>query len=223
LGEYIQLAVSDTGVGMDPKVQARIFEPFFTTKPVGQGTGLGLSTVYGIVKQSEGFVWVYSEPGLGTTFKVYLPRVGSGVDLAATGDRAVPAERGSETILIVEDEDMVRTLACRALREQGYAVLEARTGADALRQLQARPSAIDLVITDVVMPEMGGRELGRRLKSTRPSLPLLFMSGYTGEDVIQRGLMDADSAFQQKPFAPAGLARKVREILDQTRARLGGG
>ncbi|MEO7474332.1 MAG: response regulator, partial [Gemmatimonadales bacterium] len=164
-----------------------------------------------------------SEPGLGTTFKVYLPRVGSGADLATTGDRTEPAERGSETILIVEDEDMVRTLACRALREQGYAVLEARTGADALRQLQARPSAIDLVITDVVMPEMGGRELGRRLKATRPSLPLLFMSGYTGEDVIQRGLMDADSAFQQKPFAPTGLARKVREILDQTRARLGGG
>jgi PAS domain S-box-containing protein len=220
LGEYVQLSVSDTGVGMDRETQARIFEPFFTTKPVGQGTGLGLSTVYGIVKQSDGFVWVYSEPGLGTTFKVYLPRVGSELARAAEVERAPAAEGGTETVLIVEDEELVRTLASRALREHGYTVIEARHGGEALRQLQSRPSGVDLVITDVVMPEMGGRELGRRLKVMRPSLPVLFMSGYTGEDVIQRGLMDADAPFQQKPFAPDGLARKVRQMLDDARARL---
>jgi two-component system, cell cycle sensor histidine kinase and response regulator CckA len=220
LGQYVQLSVTDTGVGMDREIQARIFEPFFTTKPVGQGTGLGLSTVYGIVKQSDGFVWVYSEPGLGTTFKVYLPRVGSGLEGEADGERTPLAEGGSETVLIVEDEEMVRSLAGRALREHGYTVLEARSGADAIRQLQSRPSGIDLVITDVVMPEMGGRELGRRLKVLRPSLPVLFMSGYTGEDVIQRGLMDPDAPFQQKPFSPEGLARAVREMLDGVRARL---
>jgi PAS domain S-box-containing protein len=221
-GPYIQMAVSDTGVGMDREVQARIFEPFFTTKPVGQGTGLGLSTVYGIVKQSGGFIWVYSEPGLGTTFKIYLPRVGAGLGAPTNGDRPPAAEGGSETILIVEDEEMVRGLASRSLREHGYTVLEARHGVDALRQLETRPSGVDLVITDVVMPEMGGRELGRRLKSLRPSMPVLFMSGYTGADVIQRGLMDAEAPFQQKPFAPDGLARKVREMLDQARARLQG-
>jgi two-component system cell cycle sensor histidine kinase/response regulator CckA len=221
-GDYIQLAVSDTGVGMDREVQARIFEPFFTTKPVGQGTGLGLSTVYGIVKQSEGFIWVYSEPGLGTTFKIYLPRVGAGIGAPATGERQSAAEGGAETILIVEDEEMVRGLASRSLREHGYTVLEARHGADALRQLESRPSGVDLVITDVVMPEMGGRELGRRLKALRPSMPVLFMSGYTGADVIHRGLMDPDAPFQQKPFGPDGLARKVREMLDQARARLQG-
>jgi CheY-like chemotaxis protein len=207
---------------MDREVQARIFEPFFTTKPVGQGTGLGLSTVYGIVKQSGGFIWVYSEPGLGTTFKIYLPRVGAGIGAPTNGNRPPAAEGGSETILVVEDEEMVRGLASRSLREHGYTVLEARHGTDALRQLETRPSGIDLVITDVVMPEMGGRELGRRLKSLRPSMPVLFMSGYTGADVIQRGLMDPDAPFQQKPFAPDGLARKVREMLDQARARLQG-
>ena len=220
LGPYVQLSVSDTGVGMDRETQARIFEPFFTTKPVGHGTGLGLSTVYGIVKQSDGFVWVYSEPGLGTTFKIYLPRVGSEQAGEDGAERTPAAEGGSETILIVEDEELVRSLASRALREHGYTVLEARHGVDALRQLQSRPSGIALVITDVVMPEMGGRELGRRLKGMRPSLPVLFMSGYTGEDVIQRGLMDADAPFQQKPFAPDGLARKVRAMLDEARARL---
>jgi CheY-like chemotaxis protein len=220
LGEYVRLSVSDTGVGMDRETQARIFEPFFTTKPVGQGTGLGLSTVYGIVKQSDGFVWVYSEPGVGTTFKVYLPRVGSELARADERERAPAAEGGSETILIVEDEELVRSLASRALREHGYIVIEARHGGEAMRQLQNRSSGIDLVITDVVMPEMGGRELGRRLKLMRPSLPVLFMSGYTGEDVIQRGLMDADAPFQQKPFAPDGLARKVRAMLDDARARL---
>jgi len=219
VGEYVQLAVSDTGIGMEREIQARIFEPFFTTKPVGQGTGLGLSTVYGIVKQSDGFVWVYSEPGLGSTFKIYLPRVSVGGTAAAESVRAGVTRGGSETVLIVEDEDMVRSLASRTLREHGYTVLEARHGVDALRQLEVQPSAVDLVISDVVMPEMGGRELGRRLATLRPSLPVLYISGYTGEDVIQRGLLDAGAPFQQKPFAPEGLARKVREMLDASRAR----
>jgi two-component system cell cycle sensor histidine kinase/response regulator CckA len=217
-GEYVQLAVSDTGVGMEPEILARIFEPFFTTKPVGQGTGLGLSTVYGIVKQSEGFVWVYSEPGLGSTFKIYLPRVGAGRASPVNGERAIGAQGGSETIMVVEDEDMVRSLASRGLREQGYTVIEARHGADALRQLELQPTAVDLVISDVVMPEMGGRELGRRLAALRPSMPVLYTSGYTGEDVIERGLLDPDAPFQQKPFTPEDLARKVREMLDAARS-----
>jgi two-component system cell cycle sensor histidine kinase/response regulator CckA len=217
-GEYVQLAVSDTGVGMDRETQERIFEPFFTTKPIGQGTGLGLSTVYGIVKQSDGFVWVYSEPGLGTTFKVYLPRVGAGAAMPPRSDTGSAARGGSETILIVEDEELVRSLASRSLRERGYAVLQARHGVDALGQLEVRTD-VDLVISDVVMPEMGGRELGRRLETLRPSLPVLYISGYTGEDVTQRGLLEPGAPFQQKPFAPEELARKVREMLDTARLR----
>jgi two-component system, cell cycle sensor histidine kinase and response regulator CckA len=217
-GEYVQLAVSDTGVGMDREIQARIFEPFFTTKPIGQGTGLGLSTVYGIVKQSDGFVWVYSEPGQGTTFKIYLPRVGAGGAMPVRGEPGSAARGGSETILIVEDEELVRSLASRSLREYGYNVIEARHGTDALRQLEFR-SEVDMVISDVVMPEMGGRELGRRLAALRPSLPVLYISGYTGEDVTQRGLLEPGAPFQQKPFAPEELARKVREMLDVPRVR----
>jgi PAS domain S-box-containing protein len=218
-GEYVQLSLSDTGVGMERDVQARIFEPFFTTKPVGQGTGLGLSTVYGIVKQSDGFVWVYSEPGLGTTFKIYLPRVGAAHTPPLPADRTPATRGGAETILIVEDEDLVRALASRSLRERGYRVVEARQGADAIRQLEDEAAEVDLVITDVVMPEMGGRELARRLAELRPSLPVLFISGYTGEDVIQRGLLEPGAPFQQKPFTPDGLARKVREMLDAMPAR----
>ncbi len=217
-GEYVQLAVSDTGIGMDRETQARIFEPFFTTKPIGQGTGLGLSTVYGIVKQSDGFVWVYSEPDLGTTFKVYLPRVGAGAAMPTRGETGSAARGGSETILIVEDEELVRSLASRSLREHGYIVIEAQHGVDALRQLEIRAD-VDLVISDVVMPEMGGRELGRRLGTLRPSLPVLYISGYTGEDVTQRGLLEPGAPFQQKPFAPEELARKVREMLDTARLR----
>ena len=213
-GEYVQLSVSDTGVGMPPDVQARIFEPFYTTKPVGQGTGLGLSTVYGIVKQSGGYIWVYSEAGVGTTFKVYLPRVGATRSGAQPAERSSAARGGSETILIVEDEDLVRALATRSLRERGYRVIEARHGVDALRQLERQRTGVDLVILDVVMPEMGGRELARRLATLRPTLPVLFMSGYTGEDVIQRGLLEPGAPFLQKPFTPDGLATKVREMLD---------
>ncbi|HEX6104460.1 MAG TPA: PAS domain S-box protein, partial [Gemmatimonadales bacterium] len=215
---YVLLSVSDSGCGMTPDVQARIFEPFFTTKAVGQGTGLGLSTVYGIVKQSEGFVWVDSTAGAGTTFRVYLPRI---MEPASRGpDGATPGapRGGSETILVVEDEDIVRALACRGLREQGYTVLEARHGGEALRQLGEPSRKVDLVISDVVMPELGGRELGQRLARLQPALPVLYMSGYTGEDMVQRGLLDPGAPFQQKPFTPEGLARKVREMLDGRRA-----
>jgi len=220
-GDYVCLSVTDTGVGMDAQVQARIFEPFFTTKPVGQGTGLGLSTVYGIVKQSDGFVWCYSEPGHGTTFKIYLPRTLTRHPPVPSIPRPPQPRGGSETILVVEDEDVVRSLACRGLREQGYTVLEARHGREALDLVAAASGAIDLVISDVVMPEASGRELGARLASLQPELPILYMSGYTGDDVIQRGLLEPGMPFQQKPFTPEGLARKVREMLD-TRAPAGG-
>jgi PAS domain S-box-containing protein len=213
-GEYVSLSVSDVGSGMSPDVQARIFEPFFTTKPVGQGTGLGLSTVYGIVKQSDGFVWCYSEPGHGTTFRIYLPRVGARVKSAAPVHSEPLTRGGNETILVVEDEEVVRVLACRGLREQGYTVIEARHGREALDVVERSRRPIDLVISDVVMPELSGRELGSRLRIMQPQLPVLFMSGYTGDDVIQRGLLDPGMPFQQKPFTPEGLARKVREMLD---------
>ena len=218
LGRYVMLAVSDTGAGMDADLQARIFEPFFTTKPVGQGTGLGLSTVYGIIKQSEGFVWVYSEPGEGTVFKVYLPEARS-IHPAESSPVPVPplAERGSETILVIEDEDIVRTLAIRGLRDYGYRVVEATNGAEAFQYLKDHPDTVQLVISDVVMPEMGGRELGQHLALLDPDLPILYMSGYTGDDVVQRGLLDPGAPFQQKPFTPGTLASKVRTMLDQRR------
>ncbi len=214
LGRYVMLAVSDTGCGMNPAVQARIFEPFFTTKAVGQGTGLGLSTVYGIVKQSGGYVWVYSEPGQGSVFKIYLPAAQPEYPGQAVSERPALPERGSETILVIEDEDVVRNLACRGLREHGYSVLEARNGVQALQYIEQHLGSVDLVISDVVMPEMGGREFGQSLSRIEPALLVLFMSGYTGEDVVQRGLLEPGAPFQQKPFTPASLAIKVRAMLD---------
>ena len=215
LGSYVMLAVSDTGSGMDPEVQARIFEPFFTTKAIGQGTGLGLSTVYGIVKQSGGYVWVYSEPGEGSVFKIYLPAAQPEQSGQSTREVREAPTGGSETILVIEDEDVVRHLASRGLTDQGYSVVQARNGVQALKYIEQHPGTIDLVISDVVMPEMGGRELGESLARVEPGLPVLFMSGYTGEDVVQRGLLDPGAPFQQKPFTPAGLATKVRAMLDQ--------
>jgi two-component system cell cycle sensor histidine kinase/response regulator CckA len=215
LGRYVMLAVSDTGCGMERDVLARIFEPFFTTKPVGQGTGLGLSTVYGIVKQSGGFVWVYSEPGEGSVFKVYLPEASAPEDPESPPASVAAPAGGSETILIIEDEDVVRNLACRGLRDHGYTVVEARNGAEGLRHVREHPGTVDLAISDVVMPEMGGRELAQSLALSDPGLPILFMSGYTGEDVVQRGLLDPGAPFQQKPFTPITLATKVRAMLDQ--------
>jgi PAS domain S-box-containing protein len=213
-GDYVLLSVSDTGCGMDSVVQSRIFEPFFTTKPTGQGTGLGLSTAYGIVKQSGGFIWVYSEPAHGTTFKIYLPRATTAEPVSEERTtRGVPAG-GTETILVVEDEEMVRSLACRGLRSLGYTVLEAANGTQALRMIAEGVRPIHLVVSDVVMPEMGGRELGQRLALLEPSLLILYMSGYTGEDVVRRGLLDAGSPFLQKPFSTEALGRKTREMLD---------
>jgi two-component system, cell cycle sensor histidine kinase and response regulator CckA len=214
-GPYVVLTVSDTGCGMDRELQARIFEPFFTTKAVGHGSGLGLSTVYGIVKQSGGYIWVYSEPGQGSTFKVYLPAVAPGVPVDAPGPADVLHRGGSETILVVEDEDVVRRMTARGLRDHGYQVIEAGDGAAALQLVEEAAARFDLVISDVVMPAMGGRELGRLLARLEPQLPVLYISGYTGEDVVRRGLLDAGSPFQPKPFTPDELGRRVREILDR--------
>jgi PAS domain S-box-containing protein len=219
LGNYVMMAVSDTGCGMEPDIQARIFEPFFTTKAIGQGTGLGLSTVYGIIKQSGGYVWVYSEPGQGSVFKIYLPAAESGQPSQLTPDRLEAPEGGSETILVIEDEEMVRSLACRGLRDHGYTVIEARNGGEALLYIRQHPGMVDLVISDVVMPEMGGREFGQSLTKYEPELPILFMSGYTGDDVVHRGLLEPGAPFQQKPFTPVGLATKIRAMLDQDPGR----
>jgi signal transduction histidine kinase len=212
-GRYARLTVSDTGLGMDAATRARVFEPFFTTKPSGQGSGLGLATVYGIVKQSGGYIWVYSEVGHGTAFKIYLPEfTGSLAELPPA--EVVLSPRGAETILIVEDEAAVRRMAARALAAQGYAILEAENGAEALEVLARGGSPIDLVLTDVVMPLVNGRELGERLSVERPGLRVLFMSGYTDDDIVRRGLLRPGSPFLQKPFMPGDLSRKVREVLD---------
>jgi CheY-like chemotaxis protein len=212
-GRYARLTVSDTGAGMDAATRARVFEPFFTTKPSGQGSGLGLATVYGIVKQSGGYIWVYSEVGHGTAFKIYLPEfTGSLAELPPA--EVLLSPRGAETILIVEDEAAVRRMAARALAAQGYAILEAANGAEALEVLARGGSPIDLVLTDVVMPLVNGRELSERLSVERPGLRVLFMSGYTDDDIVRRGLLRPGSPFLQKPFLPGDLSRKVREVLD---------
>ena len=212
-GPYVLLAVSDTGVGMDSATRARIFEPFFTTKEPGRGTGLGLATVYGIVKQSGGYIWVYSEPGHGTTFKVYLPRVAGAPEMAEPSPSAAVHARGSETVLLVEDQDNVRTLARRVLEGRGYTVLAASNGDEALDVIAQYPHRIHVLVTDVVMPGINGRELARRVTASRPDVKVLFVSGYTGEAVHQRGLLEPGVAFLQKPFTAEVLARKVREVL----------
>ncbi|HEU5040926.1 MAG TPA: response regulator, partial [Gemmatimonadales bacterium] len=214
-GVYAAVAVTDTGTGMDSDIQARIFEPFFTTKEPGKGTGLGLSTVYGIVQQSGGHVLVESAPGRGSTFTVLLPRHdGSGAALPARADRRI-LPGGTETLLLVEDEAAVRSSARRLLERHGYAVLEARHGADALRIVEEGPGEVDLVLTDVVMPEMGGRELVERLRARRPSLKVLFMSGYTEKSITPDGVMPPHTGFVEKPFTVEQLLRRLREILDQ--------
>jgi len=212
-GEYAALVVSDTGHGMDQITLGRVFEPFFTTKGVGQGTGLGLSTVYGIVKQSGGFIWVYSEPGLGTTFKLYFPVVTTSPGAADLREPA-PTARENETVLVAEDEAMVRGIMARTLRDCGYNVLEAADGRAALDILEAQAGRVSLIVADVVMPDLGGREMAARLAERWPELPVLFTSGYTGMDVVRRGLLDEGREFLQKPLAPEALARKVREMVD---------
>jgi two-component system cell cycle sensor histidine kinase/response regulator CckA len=214
-GKYVMVAVSDTGTGMTPEVQSRIFEPFFTTKEVGQGTGLGLATVYGIVKQAHGYVWVYSEPGHGTTFKIYLPRIeASEAPAEAPTARRGAVSRGAETILLVEDDQAVRMVARRILACWGYTVLEAVTGAEALLIVERQGSEIDLVLTDMVMPEMSGPELASVLRERHPALRVLFMSGYSRNVLQQKRVFGAGSAYLEKPFTPEGLAAKVREVLD---------
>jgi PAS domain S-box-containing protein len=214
-GRYVMIAVSDTGVGMDKETQERIFEPFFTTKEKGKGTGLGLSTVYGIVQQSGGYVWVYSEVGRGTTFKIYLPRVDEEADrLAPVATAAATPAAASETLLLVEDEASVRELLKELLEAAGYSVLEASRPAEAISLVEARQEPIDLLITDVVLPEMMGPELARHLHQLRPGLRMLFLSGYTEGIVVDKGLLNDGAHFLQKPFTTDALESKVREVLD---------
>ena len=213
-GCYLLLAVSDTGTGMDAKTKSRLFEPFFTTKERGKGTGLGLSTVYGIVKQSGGYIWVYSEPGHGTTFKIYLPRVEAKVETAAPAPGPAGSLGGSETVLVVEDHGEVRRLTQKVLESRGYTVLVSANGPEALRVAAQHAGPIHLLVTDVVMPGMSGRELGLLLAPRRPEMRVLHLSGYPDESIVHHGVLEPGLAFLQKPFTPEGLARKVREVLD---------
>jgi PAS domain S-box-containing protein len=216
-GKYVLLAVHDTGVGMDAATKARLFEPFFTTKEPGRGTGLGLATVYSIVKQSGGYIWAYSEPGHGTTFKIYLPRV-AGTPEQLASETPAPLAIGSETVLLVEDQTEVRKLTSRILEARGYTVLPAENAGEAVQLAERYLKRIDLLLTDVVMPGVNGRELALQLAAQRRDLKVLFVSGYTGEAIRQHGLLERGAAFLQKPFSPEVLARKVREVLDAPEA-----
>ena len=214
-GPYVMMAISDTGIGMDKEIQSHIFEPFFTTKGIGRGTGLGLSTVYGIVKQNHGYIWAYSEPGQGTTFKVYLPSVGE--DAVSVEEKKISKDKltGSETVLIVEDDSSIRKLARKVLQAYGYNVLDAEEGEQALRIIEEHEGPIHLLVTDVVMPKMSGRELAERLQSLRPEVKVIYMSGYTDDAIAHHGVLEQGVNFIEKPFTPKGLARKVREVLDK--------
>jgi two-component system cell cycle sensor histidine kinase/response regulator CckA len=213
-GDYVMLAISDTGTGIDHDTQSRIFEPFFTTKEKGKGTGLGLSTVYGIIRQSGGNIWVYSELGKGTTFKVYLPQVEEDVTEREDPKDYAVMQRGSETVLLVEDEDMVRRLASALLAESGYVVLEANGGEQAISLCKEHKEPIDLLITDVVMPKISGKEVAEQLQRIHPETKVLFMSGYTDEAIVHHGIVDSNIAFIQKPFSERALAQKIREVLE---------
>jgi two-component system cell cycle sensor histidine kinase/response regulator CckA len=216
-GPHVMLSVSDSGVGIPRDILPHIFEPFFTTKEQGKGTGLGLATVYGIVKQSGGYIEVDSEPDRGTTFRIYLPRVAASAPALERSSRPPAAADGTETVLLVEDEEGVRELARDILRASGYTVIEARNGSEALLLSERHPGPLDLLLTDVVMPRMSGRELAERLAQVRPAMSVLYMSGYTDDAVIRHGVLGADTAFLQKPFTPATLVQRVRETLDLAR------
>jgi PAS domain S-box-containing protein len=213
-GQYVMLAISDTGVGMDEKTKTHLFEPFFTTKKKGKGTGLGLSTVYGIVKQSGGYVWVYSEVGQGATFKVYFPRhdgAGAETETEAGGS---PSPAGRETVLVVEDEEVVRALVRQILEDSGYTVLTASDGEEAIEVATASKIPVHLVVTDIIMPKMGGREAARSLEKIFPGVSILYMSGYTDEAIVHHGVLESGISFLEKPFTPDALLRKVREVLN---------
>jgi PAS domain S-box-containing protein len=215
VGRFVVLAVTDNGTGMDAETQTHIFEPFFTTKETGKGTGLGLSTVYGIVKQSGGFIWVYSEPGRGTTFKIYLPAA-EGVTAAVDLRPALPEPPGgSETVLIVEDDPAVREVATQILRRKGYRILQAPDGATALALARTHVARVSLVITDLVMPGMSGRELADAVRAEQPGVRVLYMSGYTDDAVVRQGVLNASAPYLQKPFTAQSLALKVRELMDR--------
>jgi CheY-like chemotaxis protein len=211
-GPYVMIAVSDTGQGMSPELQSRIFEPFFTTKEKGKGTGLGLSTVYGIAQQSGGSVSVYSEPGHGTAFKLYLPRVAGNRQVAETKvENAIPC--GTETVLLVEDEESLRHMTQEILQLNGYSVLDACNGSEAVKVSEQHHGLIDIMVTDVVMPLLGGRELAEKLALSRPEMRVLYMSGYTDDAIVRHGVLDGRASFLEKPFTPDAFTRKIREVL----------
>jgi CheY-like chemotaxis protein len=210
----VRIAVSDTGHAIDPKVLPHIYEPFFTTKEPGKGTGLGLSTVYGIVKQSGGFIRVSSEIGHGTTFEIYLPQIDEEAGAGTPAPPIAEPARGSETVLVVEDDEAVRKFTCAALRRLGYQVLEAVNAGEALLACERRREPISLLVTDVVMPHMSGPQLAARLQGVQPTMRVLYTSGYTDDAVVRHGLLDQSMAFLQKPFAASALGRKVRDVLD---------
>jgi PAS domain S-box-containing protein len=214
-GPYVMMAVSDTGSGMDKGVQEHIFDPFYTTKEIGKGTGLGLSTIYGIVKQNNGFIWVYSEPGQGSTFKIYLPKVKGKFKEEKKEQTSVENLGGSETVLIVEDDNSLRKLAQKSLQPHGYRVLVAENGEDALRISKEHEGTIDLLITDVVMPKMDGKETAERLQPLHPQMKVIYMSGYTDDAIVHHGVLEPGLNLLEKPFSPEGFARKVREVLDK--------
>jgi CheY-like chemotaxis protein len=218
-GPFVSLAVSDTGIGMSAETLQKIFEPFFTTKPLGIGTGLGLATVYGIVQQSDGIVRVASRPGEGTTFRIYLPRIEDAEGVAVVAAPTQEGLLGTETILVVEDQEEVRRLAVGILRRHGYRVLEGANGFDALSAAEGFAGAIDLLVTDVIMPGMTGRELAQRMVRVRPGLKVLYMSGYSDDLLAKDGLTSGSLSYLPKPFAPAELARKVREVLGGSRPK----
>ncbi len=213
-GQYVMLAVSDNGMGMDETTRLRVFEPFFTTKETGQGTGLGLSTAYGIVKQSGGYIWVYSEPGHGTTFKVYLPRVDAQPEAPHRQENAFASYRGTETILLLEDEDGVRALMRHMLHKQGYTVLEAKRGEDAIHLCRHHQGPIQLLVADVVLEQMSGREVAEQLSSMRPEMKTLYISGYTDDAIVHHGVLSHEMPFLQKPFTAEGLIKKVRQVIE---------
>jgi CheY-like chemotaxis protein len=215
VGPHVQLTVRDTGAGMDAATLARIFEPFFTTKALGQGTGLGLSTVYGIVRQSGGCVWVESQPGQGTTFGICLPVFEEPAAPVIEEPAPPPVARGWETVLLVEDEPDVRELAAEILRDRGYRVLEAQSPEHALRVAEQHAEPIHLLLTDVVMPGASGRDLADRLTPLRPAMKVLYMSGYTDHAIVHHGVLDPNVAYMAKPFTPDDVTRRVRELLDE--------